>query len=126
MQRNKRCLLAYLMHRLQQIKGLRWDLGTSVIPDNIKTNLNPREVQFFSEYDKMLGDYMRSVNELDLTMDLNQPPKNLFIEVRVKQDVGALVTESGNTINLRANTTHFLRRTDVEPLIRQGVLEHIN
>jgi hypothetical protein len=40
-------------------------------------------------------------------------------------EVGAFVTSSGNTINLKANTTHYLRRSDVETLIRQGVLEHL-
>jgi hypothetical protein len=37
----------------------------------------------------------------------------------------AFVTESGNTLNLKANTTHYVRRSDVETLIHQGLLEHL-
>lgn len=55
------------MHRLRRIKDLRWELGTSVLPDEIKENLNALEVQFFSEYDKILGEYMRAVGNIDLT-----------------------------------------------------------
>lgn len=52
------------------------------------------------------------------------PPKNLYIEVRVLHDCGELMTESG-VVNLEANSTHFLRRFDAEPLIRQGLLQHL-
>lgn len=55
------------MHRLKRIKDLRWELGTSVLPDQIKENLSSLEVQFFSEYDKILGEYMRGVGNIDLT-----------------------------------------------------------
>ena len=50
------------------------------------------------------------------------PPKDPFIEVRVLKDYGEITTDSG-TVNLQKNTVHFLRRSDVELLIRQGVLE---
>jgi len=53
-----------------------------------------------------------------------QPPKNLYIEVRVLEDCGEILTESGS-INLERNTTHFLRRSDVEHLVRQGMLEEV-
>lgn len=52
------------------------------------------------------------------------PPKELFIMVRVLQGVGEIMTENG-TIMLEKDSQHFLRRSDVEPLIRQGILEHI-
>lgn len=53
-----------------------------------------------------------------------QPPKDLFVEVRVLRDCGEIMTENG-LVNLEANSTHFLRRVDVEQLIRQGLLEQI-
>ena len=34
------------------------------------------------------------------------------------------MTESG-PVNLQLGTTHFLRRSDVEPYIRQGLLAHV-
>lgn len=70
-----------------------------------------------------VSDYMRGL-QLDLTIDLQQPPKDLYIEVRVLQNYGEIMTESGVVV-LQKNTTHFLPRTDVEPLIRQGILQHI-
>lgn len=53
-----------------------------------------------------------------------QPPKDLYIEVRVLRDCGEVMTENG-LVHLEANSTHFLRRADVEQLIRQGLLEQI-
>nr|CCA25651.1 DNA replication complex GINS protein PSF1 putative [Albugo laibachii Nc14] len=119
--RNKRCLLAYLMARVNKIKALRWELG-AVVPDGLRKSLSQAEIQFFHAYDQQLSDYMADL-DLDVTTDL-APPKNLYIEVRVLHDCGELMTESG-VINLQANSTHFLRRFDAEPLIRQGLLQHL-
>ncbi len=79
---------------------------------------------FFGAYDRCLGNYMRSFPELDLTTDLH-PPKDLFIEVRVLQDCGEIMTDNG-AVTLEKNSTHFLRRTDVEPFIRQGMLAQLD
>ncbi|EGZ24604.1 hypothetical protein PHYSODRAFT_554712 [Phytophthora sojae] len=119
--RNKRCLLAYLHHRMEKIKALRWETGT-IIPGPLAQNLCQREVQFFNQYDQMLTDYMADF-ELDLSADL-KPPKDLYVEVRVLRDCGEVMTESG-LVNLEAHSQHFLRRVDVEQLIRQGLLEQI-
>jgi GINS complex subunit 1 len=107
-------------------------------------SLSQREVQFFHGYDQILTDYMSSF-ELDLSavsfltdsieallslfrvwrrvQDM-QPPKDLYVEVRVLRDCGEIMTENG-LVNLESNSTHFLRRVDVEQLIRQGLLEQI-
>ena len=53
-----------------------------------------------------------------------QPPKEPLITVRCLTDLGELVTESG-TLQLDKGSQHFVRRSDVEGLIRQGQLEHI-
>lgn len=120
--RNKRVILAYLHHRMQYLQGLRWEIG-AILPEEVRDNASPMEKSFFSGYDRLLGDYMSDL-DLNLTEDLT-PPKDLFIQVRVVQDAGTIVTEDGDELTLRKNTTHFLRRSDVEHLIRQGVLEHI-
>ncbi|KAG7401679.1 DNA replication complex GINS protein PSF1 [Phytophthora boehmeriae] len=119
--RNKRCLIAYLYHRVEKIKALRWDTGT-IIPAPLAQNLCQRELQFFNAYDQLLTDYMADF-ELDLTAD-QKPPKDLYVEVRVLRDCGEVMTESG-LVNLEAHSQHFLRRVDVEQLIRQGLLEQI-
>ena len=53
-----------------------------------------------------------------------EPPKDLYVQVRVLQDIKELCTENG-TVNLEMNSTHFLRRSDVEHLIRQGSLQQL-
>ncbi|CAC5403036.1 DNA replication complex GINS protein PSF1-like [Mytilus californianus] len=126
LERNKRCLLAYIYNRLQHIKKMRWEFG-SVLPSDVKLNLGEQEVQWFGKYNKMLANYMRSIGDhggLDLTQDL-KPPKTLFIEVRCLMDHGEFETQDGNIILLKKNSQHFLLRSECEHLIRQGVLEHI-
>lgn len=53
-----------------------------------------------------------------------QPPKEMCIEVRVLADCGEVMTDQG-PVNLEKGTNHFLRRADVEGLIRQGLLQHV-
>ena len=59
----------------------------------------------------------------DLTTDIN-PPKELMVEIRVLQSCGEIYTDSG-AVNLERNTTHYLRRSDIEPYIRKGFVEQI-
>ncbi|XP_046558074.1 DNA replication complex GINS protein PSF1-like [Haliotis rubra] len=126
LERNKRCLLAYLYNRLVQIRKMRWEFG-SVLPTDIKYNLCEQEIQWFSRYNKMLASYMRSIGDaggLDLTQDL-KPPKTLYVEVRCQVDHGEFETQDGIVIVLKKNSQHFLLRSECEHLIRQGILEHI-
>ncbi|KAK2147299.1 hypothetical protein LSH36_561g03098 [Paralvinella palmiformis] len=125
LERNKRCVLAYVYNRLQKIAQMRWEFG-SVLPADIKYNLAEQEVQWFIKYTKCLATYMRSVRAeggLDLTQDL-KPPKSLYIEVRCLMDHGEFETQDGGVILLKKNSQHFLLRSECEHLIRQGVLEH--
>ena len=120
--RNKRCVIAYLRYRLNKIRALRWD-ATSTLPDFAKKNMSALERRFYGDYDKTLAQYCMDVN-IDLMADL-EPPKEICIEVRVLENCGQILTESG-PLNLESGTTHYLRRSDVEHLIRQGRLEQIN
>lgn len=80
------------------------------------------QTEFFVQYNRSLNTYTRNVG-IDLTTDL-LPPKELFIEVRCLEDIGEIATEDG-TVQLEEGSQHFLRRSDVEPLIRAGKLEHL-
>lgn len=53
-----------------------------------------------------------------------QPPKDLLIEVRVLEDCGKVMTDSG-PVNLEKGTILFLRRSQVEPFVREGKVEHV-
>lgn len=121
-ERNKRCVLAYINNRVNKLRAMRWQFG-AVLPDDIRMNMCEPEQQFFSSYSKLLAQYMKSVGT-DITTDLC-PPKSLFIEVRVKQDYGELETPDGDIILLKAGSHHNLPRDLCEQLIVQGVLEHV-
>jgi len=127
LERDKRCLLAYLYHRANKIRSMRWEFG-AVLPADIKANLSGPEAAFFNKYNKDLAAYMRSVgggHGVDLMTD-HHPPKGLYVEVRCLQDYGELETEDGSIVMLSKNTQHFLPRSQCEQLIRQGILEHVN
>lgn len=120
-QRNKRCALAYLYNRLQRIQTYRWNAGPSAAA-HLADNMSAAETDFLAEYNQLLARYSEQV-ELDLTADPT-PPRDLYIEVRVNKDCGSVLTDSG-PVALKPGTAHFLKRTDVEHLIRQGALTHI-
>ncbi|CAI5942355.1 unnamed protein product [Closterium sp. NIES-64] len=118
--RNKRCLLAYLNARMDQIRRLRWQLGAT-LPRALQERLSAGEGEWLAQYSQSLGDYMADAG-LDLTVDL-LPPKDPYIEVRVLKDAGAMYLDD-KVAYLEANTLHLVRKTDVEPLILKGLLEH--
>jgi GINS complex subunit 1 len=122
--RNRRYINCYLSHRIGKIRVLRWETG-AVLPDRINTEtLSPREVDYFSEYDRIVSEYCESVG-LDLTSDI-EPPKELFIQVRVVKNSGEIMTDNGPVDLREVGSSHFLRRADVEHLIRNGSLEHVH
>lgn len=126
LERDKRCLLAYLNHRAERIRNMRWQFG-AVLPPDVKANLCEAEQNFFTKYNRDLATYMRSVGDgagIDLMTDTH-PPKSLYIEVRCVQDYGEMETDDGSIIVLKKNTQHYLPRQHCEQLIRQGILEHI-
>ncbi|KAF5283724.1 hypothetical protein FQA39_LY17221 [Lamprigera yunnana] len=125
-QRNIRCLLAYHYNRVRCLRTMRWEFG-SILPPDIKANLNPIEADWFSKYSSILAKYMRSIGEdggLNLAVDLN-PPKALHIEVKCLTDYGQYELSDGTVILLKENSRHFLPRVECEDLIRQGVFQHI-
>jgi GINS complex subunit 1 len=63
----------------------------------VRPLLGAFEIEYFQNYDELVGDYMKTFN-MDLTADLT-PPKDLFIEVRVLQDCGEILLDTGS-VNL--------------------------
>lgn len=124
LQRNKRLCLAYLHERLVRIKRLAWELG--YVPEKSKPNMTLPESDFFNDYTQLLREHAKHFDSahftLDLCEDLQQPPSDLFVEVRVRREVGEVFTEEG-PVYLHMGTQHTMRRSDAEPYIRQGKLE---
>ena len=97
------------------------------MPGHIGQNLSPSELKYFETYcaelDSYTNEYANFTN-LDLTVDLT-PPKDLFIEVRIKKDLGQMVLPESGQVLLQKNTTHLLRRSEVDQLIKQGVADEV-
>lgn len=121
--RNKRCVLAYLRYRLEKLVEFRWDSG-SVLSEAKKKKLAPDELHYFNKYDSILTDYMRS-NDMEITLDM-KPPKDLYVQVRVIKECGRMILPESGDVNLELNTNHFLRRSDVEQLVRQGFVVQVS
>ena len=63
-------------------------------------------------------------SSMDLTVDFN-PPKDLFIEVRVHKDYGTVLLPESGEVRLQKNTTHLLRRSEVDHLIKRGIMSEV-
>eukprot|EP00347_Sterkiella_histriomuscorum_P006390 403352945 len=123
LQRNVRCLLAYLNTRADRLHRLAWESGKSM-PEHIKEKLTPAEITYYQKYLENIDTYNKSLsldNNIDLTVDLT-PPKDLFIEVRINKDYGTIMLPESGQVNLQKNTTHLLRRSEVDHLVKQGIL----
>ncbi len=119
--RGKRCVLAYLYQRFLRSKDMWWETGGAV-PEEIKTALSQNEVTALNAYDSLMSDYMRKTG-VSLISD-QSPPKDVLIEVAVKEDCGEILTENG-PVTLLKDTRHLMRRSDAELLIKQGLLEQV-
>lgn len=111
MRRNKRCLLAYHRVRSDKLEEMCWNGqdvlekepqsagrqngGASMTSDTgNQSSLSPEEEEYVSNYGDMLAAYKGQWTDIDLTGSL-EPPKDLFIDVRVLKDAGEIQTEYG-------------------------------
>jgi GINS complex subunit 1 len=115
MRRNKRCLLAYHRTRSDKLEQFVWSgadiLELSAQPDRDGNNerngstdlgngegnsssLSPEEEEYVRQYSDLLAAYKGQWTDIDLTGSL-EPPRDLFIDVRVLKDAGEIQTEYG-------------------------------
>lgn len=115
MRRNKRCLLAYHRTRTEKLEEMVWngsdisdlapqqqknlngnqeglsDLGNG---EGSSSSLSPEEEEYVRQYSDLLAAYKGQWTDIDLTGNL-EPPRDLFIDVRVLKDAGEIQTEYG-------------------------------
>ena len=115
MRRNKRCLLAYHRTRTDKLEEMVWngsdiadlaaqqqrgpnggqngavDLGNG---EGNTSSLSPEEEEYVRQYSDLLAAYKGQWTDIDLTGSL-EPPRDLFIDVRVLKDAGEIQTEYG-------------------------------
>ena len=68
-----------------------WECGKTM-PESLLDKISPAELEYFKSYVDAIDTYnksLSSLNNIDLTLDL-APPKDLFIEVRIKEDYGEI------------------------------------
>lgn len=139
MKRNKRCLLAYHRVRAEKLEAMCWE-GKDLIDQQHhqqgqagsgdtngtgnQSSLSPEEEEYFRQYNDLLSSYKGQWTDIDLTGSL-EPPRDLFIDVRVLKDAGEIQTEYG-AINLTKNSQFYVRHGDVERLIAQGFLQRLS
>ncbi|KAI9758152.1 MAG: DNA replication protein psf1 [Chaenotheca gracillima] len=149
MRRNKRCLLAYHRVRSDRLEEMCWN-GTDVLEQALElqqqpprpgedgdtaagmgaeggantSSLSPEEEEYVRRYSDLLAAYKGQWTDIDLTGSL-EPPRDLFIDVRVLKDAGEIQTEYG-AINLTKNSQFYVRQGDVERLIAQGFLQKLS
>lgn len=111
--RNKRCLLAYHRTRTDRLEELVWkgydvvDLAGQQVRDGGlnsaqgmgagsggTSSLSPQEEDYVRQYSDLLAAYKGQWTDIDLTGSL-EPPRDLFIDVRVLKDAGEIQTEYG-------------------------------
>lgn len=143
MRRNKRCLLAYHRVRSDKLEEMCWE-GRDVLEEQqggrpsgsnngdasglasdtgAQSSLSPEEEEYVRQYGDMLAAYKGQWTDIDLTGSL-EPPKDLFVDVRVLKDAGEIQTEYG-AITLTKNSQFYVRQGDVERLIAQGYLQKL-
>jgi GINS complex subunit 1 len=127
--RNKRCLLAYHAHRLDRLRDLYWASGGSVphILSNpeLRARMSPHEVDYLKMYNESIILYRSEfTNELDITANVERPPKDLHVLVKVVRDCGVVQTEAGS-IDFKKGQRFMVQRADIEHLITQGYLEEV-
>lgn len=116
-----RCVLAYLNHRIKKIREAFWDSGMVFSQDKLDL-MSPEERTFYLDYKKANLEYQNSFPiEMDLTKDL-EPPTSIYIEIRVLADCGEVMNSDGDTIKLDRGATEFVRKSDVEHLLKQGLV----
>jgi len=129
MERNKRNLLIYLRHRLEKIEELRWEVG-HMIPEDKPAMLHDNEKTYMHKYNDILDKYMKHyVPECKATLDLTadtEAPEEMHVQIRVlDESVGEIQTPDSGVVRLKRGRQMFLKRTDIEHLIRAGKVEHV-
>lgn len=122
MRRNKRCLLGYEMVRAKKMMEMVWN-DMDLLDQDISNNLSPHEQDYARKYAELIVSYKGEWTDVDLT-GFMEPPKDLFIDVRVLKDAGEIQAEYG-VFNLTKDSQFFVRQGDVQRLIQQGYLQKL-
>jgi len=143
MRRNKRCLLAYHRVRVERIEERCWtgggggggegtgehttadaDADANVggggdAEDSPGDKLSPEEEDYARAYADLIAAAKGRWTDIDLTGSL-EPPRDLFVDVRVLRDAGEIQTEYGY-VTFLAPTPHFDMGEDKDKGVGAGL-----
>ena len=88
MRRNRRCLLAYQRCRADRVDEMLWSGG------DVKGILSPEEEDYARGYALLVAGLKGRWTDVELGGSL-EPPRDLYVEVRVLKDAGEIQTEYG-------------------------------
>jgi GINS complex subunit 1 len=71
-----------------------------------KSSLSPEEEEYVRRYEDLLGSVKGQWTDIDLSGSL-EPPRDLFVDVRVLEDVGEIQTEYGYVLEIQRLWCHF-------------------
>lgn len=66
--RNKKYIFSYLLHRLERIREMRFQAG-ALLPEKIQEKLSTQEMDYFSRYNTILNNYNSALG-IDLCADM--------------------------------------------------------
>ncbi|KAH9246584.1 hypothetical protein BASA81_015849 [Batrachochytrium salamandrivorans] len=122
--RNKRAMVAYFSLRNEKIEQVYWETGAVAMPLEFASKLSRRELEYYSGFQLLVTRTMDKL-DLDLLSSRMPPGTNLLVNVRCVQELGQVLLQSGASVFLAKNSTHYLRRDDVEHFIRQDLMEEV-
>jgi GINS complex subunit 1 len=88
MRRNRRCLLAYERLRADKVDEMVWGGG------DVRGLLSPDEEEYARGYGLLVAGLKGRWTDVELGGSL-EPPRDLYVEVRVLKDAGEIQTEYG-------------------------------
>ncbi|KAK9461704.1 uncharacterized protein V1516DRAFT_250290 [Lipomyces oligophaga] len=121
LRRNKRVLLAYHRLRAKKIDNLVWLAADSTA---LPSSLDAHDLDYFRAQSSLISELNGTWAEIDLAGSI-EPPKDLFVDVRVLKDAGEIQTEYG-VLSLTKNSQFYVRLADVDRLISQGYLARLS
>jgi hypothetical protein len=124
MNRNKRCIAAYNLWRLNSLTGLWWE-GRD---HETTAQQTPAERDFLREYNSLLCDYMAAFDTpLDLRAFISRPPTfppSSRVEVLGLRDHSFVSPVEFKLVTIEQGNLSKLAFEDAEPLVLQGVAKY--
>ncbi|KAM3142103.1 hypothetical protein pb186bvf_005757 [Paramecium bursaria] len=113
--RTKRIQLAYLNHRIEKIQDTYFN---NTLSNEKQQYLGDAEKKYLNEFEKLVKSYEREIGD-DVSVKI-LPPSEVFIQIRVLKDIGKIVTNDGQILDLTPNTQHYVKRSDVQKFLQDG------